>query len=355
MESSGLRGNLLAWCKDYLRNRSYQVRVGDAYSDSINVTEGTAQGSVSGPLHYLTYVNNLIKRCTVYQFADDTCLMAADKEPLIAQNQIQDDFTAICKWSHDSGLVINRDKTKVIHVRSSHNHCPGRESVKVVSHCHDCLHSNNCTKDCQLIEQVTQHTYLGLVIDNRFNWAKHIDKTCNKLRAIMAKFYIIKCKIPNDILLTLYKTLVESIISYGLSSYGRTYKTYLDQIYNIQYRLIKLIVPHKIKTKYSGDPDGLFKYCGVLSIHKKVELNLLIEQYFRTDIQILKSHTTVTRSITQKKLNIPKTNNIYGKRTSYYLIPYLINNIPTEIKNKINKKNINNILSKYFLSYEHIL
>lgn len=355
LENSGIRGNLLEWCRDYLDNRSYQVRVEDTFSDSVYITEGTAQGSVLGPLHYLTYVNNLnsvIKRCTVYQFADDTCLMAADKDVSVALKHIQEDFIAICKWSHDSGLVLNADKTKLIHICSSQNIDIDTEIVKVMAHSHDCLHSPNvqCTSSCSTIEQVTAHTYLGLVIDNRFNWSKHIDKTCNKLRAIMAKFYIIKCKVPFSVLLTMYKTLVESILSYGLSSYGRTFKTYLDQIYNIQYRLLKLIVPLKIKNKFTSDPYGLFKYCGVIPIHKKVELNLLIEQYFRTEIQVPKSHSITTRSITLKKLVKPKFNNDYGRRTSHYLIPHLINKLPVEIKNKITAKNIKNTLKKYFLN-----
>lgn len=349
---SGVRGKLLKWCKNYLDDRSYQVKIGDMLSEEVKVTEGTAQGSVIGPLHYLTYVNNLnhvIKHCTVYQFADDTCLVAADKDPIVAQNRIQADFTAICRWSHDSGLVLNADKTKLMFVRSSRNNYLCSKPVKVVAHSHDCLHANlPCSSSCLEIEQVTEYSYLGLVIDNRFNWSKHIDKVCNKLRAILAKFYIIKCKVPFDILLTMYKTLVESIISYGLSSYGRTYKTYLEQIYNIQYRLLKLLVPLKIKIKYTEDPAGLFKYCGVLPISEKVKYNLLVENYFNEEIQVPINHKIATRKITNKELYIPISNNEYGKRTSQYLIPRLMNNLPIAIKDKINHNNIKRILKVYF-------
>lgn len=260
------------------------------------------------------------------------------------------DFTEICKWSHDSGLVLNADKTKLIHVRSSHNYYSGE--IKVVAHSHVCLHTKNiqCTNKCINIEQVNEHKYLGLIIDNRFNWAKHIDIVCNKLRIVLAKFYIIKYKIPCDILLTMYKALAESILSYGLSSYGRTYKTYLDQIYNIQYRLLKLIVPLKIKNKYSEDPMGLFKYCGVIPIHKKVDYTLLMEQYFHEEIEVVKSHTIVTRSITNKLLYKPKFINEYGKRTSQYTIPQLINNLPINLKTEITQKNIKRTLKKYYLN-----
>ncbi|XP_045511067.1 uncharacterized protein LOC123705990 [Colias croceus] len=84
LHDSGIRGNLLDWCSDYLNDRRYTVRVCNATSDIVIATEGTAQGSVIGPLHYLTYVNsltNVIKHSETYQFADDTCLVAAGSEP----------------------------------------------------------------------------------------------------------------------------------------------------------------------------------------------------------------------------------------------------------------------------------
>lgn len=57
LENSGIRGKLLDWCQEYLRSRSYRVKVGPSLSRPVNVTKGTAQGSVSGPLHYLAYAS----------------------------------------------------------------------------------------------------------------------------------------------------------------------------------------------------------------------------------------------------------------------------------------------------------
>lgn len=360
LENSGVRGALLNWCKDYLVGRSYLVRVGADLSDPVSVTEGTAQGSVLGPLHYLAYVNdmnNIIKHCTMYQFADDTCLIAADRDISKAQHQLQADFTAICKWSHDSGLVLNADKTKMLHIRSSHNYCS--KDVEILAHSHDCLHmpTDNdikmCTADCLKLQRVHEQTYLGLVIDDRFNWAKHVNKVCDKLRAILANFYIIKNRVTFPVLLTMYKALVESIVSYGLSSYGRTFKTYVEQIYNLQYRLLKLIVPRKIKQKYKNNPMGLFKYCEVLPIQDKIDFCLLNEQFFRTEIQNDIKYTIITKSMTKKKLVIPTFRNFYGKRTSQYLIPYLINNLPSEIRTKITPVNIKRVLQNYYLNKLH--
>lgn len=308
LNDSGIRGPMLKWCKDYLHKRNYKVKIGNSYSDNVNVTIGTAQGSVLGPLHYLVYVNdvtNVVQHSSLYQYADDTCLIVADNNLSNAMKKLQEDFTAICKWSHDAGLVLNAQKTVMMHIKSSHN-TSDTVSVNLLSHCHQCLHSpvNNCT-NCVPIEQVRQATYLGLIIDNRLNWGPHIEKICDKLRALLAKFNIIKYKVPYRILLNMYKALAASIISYGITSYGRTYKTHLEKIYTLQIRLLKVIVPTKVKQSYRGEYHNLFEYCKILPINEQVYLDILVEQLLLGKLDQLKpvQHKIQTRKITNKELD----------------------------------------------------
>ncbi|RVE40390.1 hypothetical protein evm_014960 [Chilo suppressalis] len=177
LEESGIRGSLLEWCKNYLQNRTYSVKVDDAISNKVHLAEGTAQGSVLGPLHYITYVNNrtnVIKTCEMYQFADDTCLLAADPDVNTALKKLQTDFTLLCKWSHDNGLVLNDSKTKVMYISTSQNR--KETPIVLVSHNHNCLHTNNFNTNCccDALKVVKNQTYLGLIIDDRLTWADHI-------------------------------------------------------------------------------------------------------------------------------------------------------------------------------------
>ncbi|KAI5646504.1 reverse transcriptase (RNA-dependent DNA polymerase) domain-containing protein [Phthorimaea operculella] len=61
LDDTGVRGPLLNWCTDYLKDRTFRVKVGNTLSETTEVTDGTAQGSVLGPLHYLAYVKDLNK------------------------------------------------------------------------------------------------------------------------------------------------------------------------------------------------------------------------------------------------------------------------------------------------------
>ncbi|KAG7312056.1 hypothetical protein JYU34_001502 [Plutella xylostella] len=164
----------------------------------------------------------------------------------------------------------------------------------------------------------------------------------------MGRLGVIKSKIPYTIRLNIYKSLAESLIFYGLTSYGRTFNTYLDRIYALQLRILKMLVPPKIKEQFKDDTEGLFQHCKVLPVHSNVHYALLKENFFNLDLQQTVSHPISTRKITNKKLILPPITNFYGKRTTKYLIPKLINQIPTDIRNGINNMNLKETLKKLF-------
>ena len=110
-----------------------------------------------------------------------------------------------------------------------------------------------------------------------------------------------------------------------------------------------MIVPEYIKGKLENNVNRLFKFCGIIPIHDKINYMLLKEQFFRKDIQMNISHKITTRQISTKQLIVGKTNNFYGKRASDNIIPNLLNKLPNELKNSINHKNIKGKLNNYFI------
>ena len=74
----GIRGVSNDWFKSYLSNCNQYVSINGYESGLAAINCGVPQGLVLGPLLFLLYINDLnqaIKFCKVYHFADDTNLL----------------------------------------------------------------------------------------------------------------------------------------------------------------------------------------------------------------------------------------------------------------------------------------
>lgn len=238
-----------------------------------------------------------------------------------------------------------------MHIRSAHNKTA--RDITVVAHKHSCLHQQNITTcNCEKIEVVTEHMYLGLIIDHRFNWGPHINYVCDKLRAILSKMSILRYKLPYKTLRMLYLALPDSVIGYALSTYGKTYKTYIEKIYNLQIRLLKTLVPKHIKKKYETEYAQLFKYCNVLPVQNKCKLAILTEEYhYVTKLKVNKRCTKLRSLQRQNKYCKPKYNNIYGTRLYTYILPKILNDLPEDVRVKyLNGKHIKKVIKMHLLT-----
>ncbi|XP_047525107.1 uncharacterized protein LOC125062970 [Pieris napi] len=238
MEECGLGQPLNPWFSDCLTARSYRVKVGDAFSEEKQVNCGVPQGSGCGPVCYLMYVNSLcevLRHCSAHMFADDLCTLSASTDLSEVCRRVQEDVDAVVKWSHDNGIILNADKTKMIII-----HSPYLSSIDnpppLFAHGFDCFHNNKINCTCKPIEKVNCVNYLGVKIDTSFSWDSHIEFLCRKLTILLEKFYHLRTKVSLPILKCLYFALVDSIIGYALDCYGLTFKTYIDKVESLQIR-----------------------------------------------------------------------------------------------------------------------
>lgn len=71
----GISGSLLAWCGDYLSNYKQRVVVDGKCSSWLNIPSGVPQGSILGPLFFISFISDLSEvvshERSVELYADD--------------------------------------------------------------------------------------------------------------------------------------------------------------------------------------------------------------------------------------------------------------------------------------------
>ncbi|XP_049886501.1 uncharacterized protein LOC126380976 [Pectinophora gossypiella] len=352
MEECGVGGPLNRWFRDYLTARSFSVRVGEAHSIPVDVRCGVPQGSGCGPVCYLMHVNslcNVLKHSSAHMFADDLCTLHAGTDLTAMLRLVQQDIDSVVRWSHDNGIVLNTDKTKLLIIHSPYSRLPDNVCCNLVTHSFTCLHSNNNICDCKPIERVPFVTYLGMRVDEHFAWTYHIDYICNKLRILLDKFYHLRFKVPTNILKCMYMALVDSIVSYGLDCYGLTFKSHINKIESLQIRFLKLLVSRKTKNKCNGNYTTLFKICNVLPVSLKHTYLLILNNHSNPDHRELVEHGQCTRTMSTGRYVVPRVNNYFGDRTLRKRIPYLYNMLPVDIRQECNINKFRKSLFKHLM------
>ena len=171
LKQNGIEGNLLNLFQNYLTNRKQRVVLNGMESNWGDIRAGVPQGSVLGPLLFLIYINDLGEgiESHVKFFADDTSLFSIIKDPIVSADKLQHDLNSISEWARQWKMSFNPDPTKQAEeILFSH------KKIKVD---HPPLHFNNIE-----VKRVTDHKHLGLTLDSKLSFVKHITEKIGNAR-----------------------------------------------------------------------------------------------------------------------------------------------------------------------------
>ena len=327
----GLDNISVKWFDSYLNNRKQLVCIDDNNSSEELITTGVPQGSVLGPLLFIIYINDLYYATDKFKpvlFADDTTLMSTlctftriiGSDADISYN-INKELDKIHEWLCANKLSLNADKTKYMIFRY-----PQRRNIPVLE-----LKFNNTS-----IEKVQVFDFLGLTISETLDWSHHINKITNKVSKVLGIMKKIKRFVSKETLRTIYNSLALPHFYYCVLTWGFSN----SRVLKLQKKAVRIICG----SKYNAHADPLFKELKLLKIqdifmlqctkfyynftHNK--LPLYFDNFFQRNADF---HIHDTRN--RNRVYLAGINNETTRKCIRVHIPNLINNLPANVKEKL--------------------
>ena len=200
LHDSCIHGQLHEWLTCYLTERTQRVIVDGCESTEARVMSGVPQGTVLGPLMFLTYINDITCGINGQRrlFADDA-LLYYPVRTIADGASLQHDLHTLHRWSKSWKMAFNGKKCHVMHVTRN----------ITITRCSYTLGQDKLTP-------VSHHPYLGVELDDHLNWNEQTERARSKgvrmLNMIRRNFtrgitLMIRCEI--------YKSLVRPSMEYG--------------------------------------------------------------------------------------------------------------------------------------------
>lgn len=212
----------------YLDHRTFAVSLSGTKSSERPIFAGVPQGSVLGPALYILYTSDLpVSSDTVIcTFADDTAILACGKNKDSASSILQSHLTQVADWSNRWKLELN--ETKSHHVTFSLRQGD----------------TNPIMIDQKPVPQTNVVKYLGLHLDRRLTWERHIltKIKCAKIKQAELNWLLgtrSSLSVRNKILL--FQAAVMPILTYGSELWAtcsRSLFSKVESYYNGQIRKI---------------------------------------------------------------------------------------------------------------------
>lgn len=220
--------NYFLFIKSYLQDRLFYVKEEDDLTDLHEIQAGVPQGSVLGPTLYLLYTNDLpqTENVLIGTFADDTALLAVDNNPQKASELLQKSISNISSWLQHWRIKANEQKSAQITFTLNRETCP---PIKL----------NNTD-----IPQRKEVKYLGIYLDRRLTWNKHIKTKRKALDIQLSKLnYLLNSRsrlsLSNKLLV--YKCILKPIWTYGIQLWGTASSSNLEILQRFQSKILRKI------------------------------------------------------------------------------------------------------------------
>ena len=145
--------------------------------------------------------------------------------------------------------------------------------------------------------------YLGIILDSRLTWKIHVDELCKKLGRTVGMLFKIRHQCIKRVLRSLYFSLFESHLSYGLPVWGCANQALIQKLFILQKKAIRAIT----FSDFRAHTSPIFKDINVLKVND-------LFQYQVSSIMWDYDHNTLPKSLNSL---FTKTKSTHSHRTRF--------------------------------------
>ena len=168
---------------------------------------------------------NDITECSSFKtflYADDTVLTMSHRNTKHLETVVNIELEKVAQWLDGNQLTLNFSKTNYMLM--------GQQKGKF-----------EITINSKTINQENNVCYLGVILDDKLNWHKHLDYLVKKLSIAAGMIYKLRPYLSQKLPITIYYSIVYSHLQYGIINWGSAAATYLNRLQVSQNKIVKII------------------------------------------------------------------------------------------------------------------
>ena len=354
LSDMGISGLAHAWLKDYLSCRAQVIDTGTSRSSEFDLSTGVPQGSVLGPILFLSYVQPLAEVLNLHLrtrmgYADDTQLYThfkvRDASSLhCAIERLEHCAKDVRSWMIKNKLMLNDSKTELLVVAPSN-------CMQSVLACKPCVKVGDA-----IILPSEAVRDLGAVLDKHMSMAPQVSQVCKSAYYHLRCISKVRKHLTKDACAKAVNSLVTSRLDFCnglLIGVPNTLLTRLQVAQNSAARLVAGVRKREHITPILRSLHWLpiqqrILYKVLLMTYKVVN-NLSPPEYL---VSLLQPYTPARSLRSEQKdlLKVPSVKRKAGERSFHYTAPFMWNSIDLAIRSSATvdafKRNLKTFLFK---------
>ena len=349
LRAVNIPSSVISWFHSYLTGRRQCVIANDTTSTWLDLNAGVPQGGVLSPLLFSVFINNIsqVISSPYHLYADDLQLYQhgyLNELPEII-SFLNDNLSAIQRWSDSFGLAVNPKKSQAIIISSSR--LKSRINWDLLP---------NIMYSGVTIPYYDKVKNLGLTIDSNMTWTSHINEISKRMHFSYHSLKRLQYFLPHKTKIMLAQCLLLPILDYADVCYLDVTEELLIKLERLQNLAIRFIYGlrkydhvSQFRAQLKWLPIRLRRDMHILSFLFKILNYQNFPSYLHSRFKILPSPTRSRRSCVIPTLEIPKTNTKFMQKSFSVQAALLWNKLPKSIQQSSSIVSFKASLKKHFI------